>query len=77
MGFATVLIKIFTTILSKILVIASQKLVSRIVLSYKSIHNNRDIFQMRSQELAVGGCFGGWKQHQTILTQILIGLQSH
>ena len=39
-----VLMKIFNTISSKILVIASQKLVSRIALPYKSIHNNRDIF---------------------------------
>ena len=23
-----------------------------------------------------GGCFGGWKQHQTMLTQILVGLHS-
>ena len=31
--------------------------------------------QARSKEFALGGgCFGGWKQHQTILTQILIGL---
>ena len=35
------------------------------------------IIQARSQEFAAEeGCFGGWKQHQTILTQILIGPQS-
>ena len=39
-----VLMKIFDTISSYILAIASQKLVSRIVLPCKSIHNNRDIF---------------------------------
>ena len=31
----------------------------------------------RSQEFAMGGCFRGWKQHQTIWTQILFGLQSN
>ena len=41
----------------------------------KQIKHSRN--QARSQEFAVGrGYFGGWKQHQTILTQILIGLQS-
>ena len=25
--------------------------------------------QARSKEFALGGCFGGWKQHQTILNQ--------
>ena len=39
-----VLMKIVNTISSWIFVIASQKLVSRIVLPYKSIHNNCDIF---------------------------------
>ena len=39
-----VLIKILYPISSQILVIASQKLVSRIALPYKSIHNNRGIF---------------------------------
>ena len=40
-----VLMKIFNTISSLILAsIALQKLVSRIVLPYKSIHNYRDIF---------------------------------
>ena len=29
-----------------------------------------------ARNLKWGGCFGGWKQHQTILTQILIGLHS-
>ena len=34
--------------------------------------------QARSQEFAmgVGGCFGGWKQHQTVMTQVLICLHS-
>ena len=32
--------------------------------------------QVCSQEFAEGGCFGCWKQHRTILTQILIGLHS-
>ena len=39
-----VLMKNFDTILSSILAIASQKLVSRAVLPHKSIHINRDIF---------------------------------
>ena len=41
-----VLMKIFNTILSEVLVTASQKPVSRrrILSPYKSIHNNRDIF---------------------------------
>ena len=39
-----VLVKIFNTILSQILVVASKKIVSRIVLPYKSIYNNCDIF---------------------------------
>ena len=39
------LMKIFNSISSLILAVESQKLVSRIVLSYKSIiHNHRDIF---------------------------------
>ena len=33
-------------------------------------------FQVRSQEFALGGCFGDWKTHQKILTQILIELWS-
>ena len=37
-------IKIFITISSLILAIASQKLVSRILLLYESIHSKRDIF---------------------------------
>ena len=34
--------------------------------------------QARCQEFAMGGggCFEGWKQHQTIVTQVLIGLHS-
>ena len=39
-----VLMKFFNSISSKMLVIASQKLVSQIVLTSKSIHNNRDMF---------------------------------
>ena len=39
-----VLMKIFNTISSKILVIVSQKLVSQLVLPYKNIPNKRDIF---------------------------------
>ena len=39
-----VLMKIFNTISSKMLVIASQMFVSLIVLPSKTIHNNRDIF---------------------------------
>ena len=39
-----VLMKNFNTILSKILVIASQKLVSQKLLIYKSLRNNCDIF---------------------------------
>ena len=38
------LMKIFSTISSLILAIASQKLVSQILLLYKSLHNKRDIF---------------------------------
>ena len=38
------LMKIFNTISSKMLVIASQKLLSRIVFPFTCIHNNRDIF---------------------------------
>ena len=38
------LMKIFNPISSKILAIASQKLVSRILLANESPHNNRDIF---------------------------------
>ena len=38
---------------------------------------DQNSIQARSQEFALeGGCFGGWKQNQTILTQILIGLKS-
>ena len=38
------MIKIFNMILSLMLAIASQKLVSQILLLYESLHNKRDIF---------------------------------
>ena len=38
-----VLVKIFNTISEEILAIRSQKLLSRIVLPYKTIYNNRDL----------------------------------
>ena len=38
-----VLMKIFNTISSQLIPIASQKLVSRKLLTYKSFHNNRDV----------------------------------
>ena len=39
-----VLMKIFNTILSQLLAIASQKFVSQKLLAYEGVHNNRDIF---------------------------------
>ena len=38
------LMKIFNTISSLVLAIASQKLVSRILLPYKNLHSKRDIY---------------------------------
>ena len=43
-GFAMMLMKIFNTISSLVLAIASQKLVSQILLLYESLHRKRDIY---------------------------------